>query len=190
MSRQSERNVSYGTQTDGRKDHSYIERLSCDDEIAGDSNSIVNQNVCWRTTPPSRALLTASTIRTMVSAAPLVPRLETDAGQASKPGKLGVVLAKDMSCTGRDFLQAGFYTEVLFRQHNVCFIAIGNGAGSMDRNSSEFAPYLNIMNEWYLRNCYPEAVGRLSGKGKSRETGTNEAICGYIYKIRKISITG
>lgn len=68
-------------------------------------------------------------------------------------GKVGVVLAKDMSRIGRDYLQTGFYTEVMFRQNNVRFIAIGNGVDSADKSSSEFAPFLNIMNEWYLCEC-------------------------------------
>ena len=44
-------------------------------------------------------------------------------------GKVGAVLAKDMSRIGRDYLQTGFYTEVVFRQHNVRFIAIGKRCG-------------------------------------------------------------
>ena len=67
-------------------------------------------------------------------------------------GKVAHVLAKDMSRIGRDYLQTGFYTEVMFRQHGVHFVAIGNNVDSDDQSSSEFAPFLNIMNEWYLRD--------------------------------------
>ena len=42
-------------------------------------------------------------------------------------GKVGVILAKDMSRIGRNYLETGFYTEVVFRKHNVRFIAIANG---------------------------------------------------------------
>ena len=54
-----------------------------------------------------------------------------------------------MSRVGRDYLQTGFYTEILFREKGVRFIAISNGVDSFDHNSGEFAPFLNIMNEWY-----------------------------------------
>ena len=66
---------------------------------------------------------------------------------------MGAVLAKDMSRIGRDYLQTGFYTEVLFRKKGVRFVAIGNGVDSADKNNGKFAPFLNIMNEWYLRDC-------------------------------------
>ena len=60
-------------------------------------------------------------------------------------GKVGCVIAKDMSRVGRDYLQTGFYTEILFREKGVRFIAISNGVDSFDHNSGEFAPFLNIM---------------------------------------------
>ena len=63
-------------------------------------------------------------------------------------GKVAHVIVKDMSRAGRDYLQTGFYTEVFFRQHGVHFVAIANGVDSDDQNSNEFAPFLNIMNEW------------------------------------------
>ena len=62
-------------------------------------------------------------------------------------GKVGCVIAKDMSRIGRDYLQTGFYTEVMFRQHDVRFIAVANGVDSDVQGSGEFAPFLNVMNE-------------------------------------------
>ena len=58
-------------------------------------------------------------------------------------GKVATVLVKDMSRIGRDYLQTGYFTEVLFRQHDVRF---------NDPGSNEFTPFMNIMNEWYLRD--------------------------------------
>ena len=55
-------------------------------------------------------------------------------------GKIGTVIVKDMSRVGRDYLQMGFYTEVLFREKGVHFIAISNGVDSEKRESAEFAP--------------------------------------------------
>ena len=63
-------------------------------------------------------------------------------------GKVGTVLVKDMSRIGRDYLQTGYFTEVLFRQHEVRFIAIANNVDSNDPTSNEFTPFMNIMNEW------------------------------------------
>ena len=64
-------------------------------------------------------------------------------------GNVETVISKDLSRVGRDYLQTGFYTEVFFREKGVRFIAIANNIDSKDQSSSEFAPFLNIMSEWY-----------------------------------------
>nr|WP_300842228.1 hypothetical protein [uncultured Acetatifactor sp.] len=51
-------------------------------------------------------------------------------------GSIGTVIAKDMSRAGRDCLQVGFYTEVFFREKDVCFIAVSNGVDGINNTSS------------------------------------------------------
>ena len=129
------------------------ERLSRDDDNAGDSNSIVNQKKYLESYAQQRGYTNC--------------RHYTDDGWSGgnferpawkqlvadiEAGKVAHVIVKDMSRAGRDYLQTGFYTEVFFRQHSVHFVAIANGVDSDDQNSNEFAPFLNIMNEWYLRD--------------------------------------
>ena len=82
-------------------------------------------------------------------------------------GKVAHVIVKDMSRAGRDYLQTGFYTEVFFRQHGVHFVAIANSVGSDDQNSNEFAPFLNIMNEWYFRDLSRKQRTAIRVKGES-----------------------
>ena len=84
-----------------------------------------------------------------------------------------------MSRAGRDYLQTGFYTEVFFRQHGVHFVAIANSVDSDDQNSGEFAPFLNIMNEWYLRDLSRKQRTAIRVKGESGKPTTNCAIYGY-----------
>ena len=86
---------------------------------------------------------------------------------------------EDMSRIGRDYLQTGFYTEVFFREHSVHFIAIANSVDSDDQNSNEFAPFLNIMNEWYLRDLSRKQRTAIRVKGESGKPTTNCAIYGY-----------
>ena len=86
---------------------------------------------------------------------------------------------KDMSRAGRDYLQTGLYTEVFFRQHHVHFVAIANSVDSDDQNSNEFAPFLNIMNEWYLRDLSRKQKTAIRVKGESGKPTTNCAIYGY-----------
>lgn len=156
------------------------ERLSRDDELSGDSNSIVNQKKRLEDYAKQNGFAN--------------PLHYTDDGYSGgnferpdwkrliadiEAGKVGCVIACDMSRVGRDYLQTGFYTEVLFRQRGVRFIAIGNGVDSADQNSGEFAPFLNIMNEWYLRDCSRKQKAAYQVRGKSGKPTTNNVIYGY-----------
>ena len=61
----------------------------------------------------------------------------------------------------------------------VHFVAIANGVDSDDQNSNEFAPFLNIMNEWYLRDLSRKQKTAIRVKGESGKPTTNCAIYGY-----------
>ena len=67
-------------------------------------------------------------------------------------GNVGTVICKDMSRLGRNYLQVGFYTEILFPQKNVRFIAINNNIDSDRPSDNDFAPFLNLMNEFYAKD--------------------------------------
>ena len=95
-------------------------------------------------------------------------------------GSIGAVIVKDMSRVGRDYLQVGFYTEVFFREKGVHFVAISNGVDSDINTSSEFAPFLNIMNEWYLRDCSRKIKAVLQARGRDGKPITNNPPYGYI----------
>ena len=95
-------------------------------------------------------------------------------------GDIGTVIVKDMSRVGRDYLQVGFYTEVFFREKGVRFIAVSNGVDSTNNTSSEFAPFLNIMNEWYLRDCSRKITAVLRAKGKEGKPITSNPPYGYV----------
>ena len=94
---------------------------------------------------------------------------------------MGTVIVKDMSRVGRDYLQVGFYTEVMFREKGVHFIAISNGVDSEKRESAEFAPFLNIMNEWYVRDTSRKITTVLRARGMTGNAHTSNH-CPYGYK--------
>ena len=94
-------------------------------------------------------------------------------------GKVSTVLVKDMSRVGRNYLQTGFYTEVFFREHGVHFVAIANNIDSDDSSTGEFAPFLNIMSEWYLRDQSRKVAMAYKVKGKAGKPTTNNPIYGY-----------
>ena len=71
-------------------------------------------------------------------------------------------------------------SEVFFREKGVRFIAVSNGVDSTNNTSSEFAPFLNIMNEWYLRDCSRKITAVLRAKGKEGKPLTNNPPYGYM----------
>jgi len=94
-------------------------------------------------------------------------------------GNISTVITKDMSRVGRDYLQTGFYTEVFFREKGVRFIAIGNNIDSNNRSSSEFAPFLNIMNEMFLKDTSRKIKASYKARGMSGKRLTFAPIYGY-----------
>ena len=156
------------------------ERLSRDDEAAGDSNSIVNQKIQLESYAAQHGFTNCVHYTDDGWSGgnferPDWKRLITDI----EAGKVGCVIAKDMSRIGRDYLQTGFFTEVLFREKGVRFIAIGNGVDSADQSTGEFAPFINIMSEWYLRDCSRKQCAAYQARGRSGKPTTNHAIYGY-----------
>ena len=166
-------------QTEGKITALY-ERLSRDDEQVGDSNSIVNQKKYLESYAQQQGFqncvhYTDDGYSGGNFDRPAWKRLMNDIEE----GRVSTVLAKDMSRIGRDYLQTGFYTEVFFRQHGIRFIAIANNVDSSDQNSNEFAPFLNIMNEWYLRDLSRKQRTAIRIKGESGKPTINIAIYGY-----------
>ena len=82
-------------------------------------------------------------------------------------------VSKDMSRIGRDHLQVGFFTDILFREKEVRFIAINNGIDSDRQETSEFAPFLNIMNEWFVRDTSKKIKAVLKSRGSSGNAHTS-----------------
>lgn len=156
------------------------ERLSKDDDLLGESNSIVNQKAMLETYAKQQGFSNFEHYSDDGFSGgnferPSWKRLIKDI----EAGKIGTVIVKDMSRVGRDYLQTGFYTEVLFREQGVRFIAISNGVDSNDKSSSEFAPFLNIMNEWYLRDCSRKQIAAFKLRGNAGKPTTCDAIYGY-----------
>ena len=165
---------------DPNKITALYERLSRDDDQVGDSNSIVNQKKYLEGYAEQRGYTNIQHYTDDGWSGgnfdrPAWKQLVADIGA----GRVAHVLVKDMSRIGRDYLQTGFYTEVMFRQHGVHFVAIANGVDSDDQNSNEFAPFLNIMNEWYLRDLSRKQRTAIRVKGESGKPTTNSAIYGY-----------
>lgn len=156
------------------------ERLSRDDEMVGDSNSIVNQKKMLEDYAKQNGYTNIEHFTDDGYSGGSFDRPDWKRMIAGiEDGSIGTVIVKDMSRIGRDYLQVGFYTEVMFKEKEVHFIAIANGVDNQKRESSEFAPFLNIMNEWYIRDSSRKVTTVLRARGMEGKHTTNNAIYGY-----------
>ena len=156
------------------------ERLSRDDDLTGDSNSILNQKRYLESYAAQRGYTNIVHYTDDGWSGgnfdrPAWKRLVADI----EAGRVAHLLCKDLSRIGRNYLQTGFYTEVMFRQNGVHFVAVANNIDSEEQDSGEFAPFLNIMNEWYLRDQSKKVSAAYRVKGKAGKPTTNNAIYGY-----------
>jgi DNA invertase Pin-like site-specific DNA recombinase len=93
--------------------------------------------------------------------------------------KIDTVIVKDLSRLGREYLQTGYYTEVYFPENDVRFIAINDNVDT-ENGENEFAPFKNIINEWYAKDCSRKVRSALKTKARNGEyTGSRPA---YGYK--------
>ena len=83
-------------------------------------------------------------------------------------GKVGTVIVKDLSRLGREYLKTGYYTEIFFPEHDVRFIAVNDNVDS-DHGENEFAPFKNIINEWYAKDCSRKIKSALHLKARNGE---------------------
>ena len=129
------------------------ERLSRDDEQAGESNSIQNQKKYLEEYAHQHGLRNirhfyddgySGTNFNRPGFAALLEEIEA--------GRVETLVVKDLSRFGRNYLQVGYYTEILFPKKGVRFIAVNNNVDSATPQDNDFTPFLNIMNEWYAKD--------------------------------------
>lgn len=100
-----------------------------------------------------------------------------------RSGKIGTIIIKDMTRWGRDYLEVGNAME-LMRVQQVRFIAINSGIDSADPNTLEFAPFINIMSEWYAKDISKKVKTGIKTKGMNGKPIMTEAPYGY-FTVRK-----
>jgi len=156
-------------------------RLSRDDELAGDSNSIKNQKAILQKYADDNGFTnTAFYVDDGYSGTnfdrPDWQRLMEQA----EDGQIGTVIVKDMSRLGRDYLKVGYYTEVFFPGSDIRFIAINNGVDSANEQDSDFTPFLNIINEWYAKDTSKKIRAVFKAKGQAGKPLCTTPPYGYI----------
>lgn len=96
--------------------------------------------------------------------------------------KINIVITKDLSRLGRNYIQTGYYTEDYFPKHNVRYIAINDSFDTEKEETTDFAPFKNIINEWYAKDISKKIRFTLDNKAKNGEArNTVFPIFGYTY---------
>ena len=155
-------------------------RLSHEDELQGESNSISNQKRILETYAKQNGF---SNLRWYTDDGYSGANFQRPGFQAMladiEAGKVGTVIVKDMSRLGRNYLQVGMYTEMIFPQKNVRFIAINDGVDSA-QGENDFAPLRNIFNEWLVRDTSKKIKAVKRSKGMSGKPVTSKPVYGYL----------
>lgn len=156
-------------------------RLSKDDDLVGDSNSIVHQKEILAKYAKEHGF---TNIEFYVDDGfsgtnfnrPDFQRMMADAEE----GKISTVIVKDMSRFGRDYIMVGYYTEIYFSNLDIRFIAINDNVDSNIQTENDLTPFKNVFNEWYARDTSKKIRAVFKAKGNSGKHLTTNPPFGYI----------
>lgn len=158
-------------------------RLSRDDERSGESLSIENQRKVLTSYINEQGwTLYDEYVDDGVSGVtfnrPGVQRMLDDA----KIGKINLILCKDLSRFGRNYIQVGQYTDYIFPSYNIRFIALTDNIDTLNMNSSsmDMMPIMNIFNEWHAANTSKKVRAVIESGAKAGKYKTTSAAYGYI----------
>ena len=156
------------------------ERLSKDDELQGESNSITNQKQYLEEYAEAKGLknirhYTDDGYSGVTFNRPGFQKMIADV----EAGLIDTICVKDMSRLGRNYLKVGYYTEILFPEKGIRFIAINNGIDSDVPTDNDFTPFLNIMNEWYAKDTSKKIKAIFQSRMKSGKRCSGAIPYGY-----------
>lgn len=155
-------------------------RLSKDDDLVGDSNSIVHQKEILAKYAKEHGF---TNIEFYIDDGfsgtnfnrPDFQRMMADAEE----GRISTVIVKDMSRFGRDYIMVGYYTEIYFSNLDIRFIAINDNVDSNIQTENDLTPFKNVFNEWYAKDTSKKIRAVFKAKGNSGKHLTNNPPFGY-----------
>ena len=156
-------------------------RLSQEDERAGESNSIQHQRTLLEKYAKEKGFENtifladdgySGTNFERPSWKKIVEMIEA--------GQVANLIVKDASRLGREYLQVGYYMEIYFPQKNVRFIAVNSGVDSANQEDNDFTPFLNIINEFYVKDSSKKVKASMKQTGESGEYLTTNPPYGYM----------
>lgn len=155
-------------------------RLSQDDMVDGESNSITNQKLILKKYADDNGFRnTVFYVDDGISGTTFERDGFKEMMNDVENGKVGIVITKDLSRLGRDYLKTGEYVEIIFPDYDVRYIAINDNVDTF-KGDNEFMAFKNIFNDWYARDCSKKIRAVFKAKGQS-----GKHLCPPIYGYRK-----
>lgn len=156
-------------------------RLSRDDELQGDSNSIINQKAILQKYADDNGFRNTFLFVDDGYSGTTFDRPDWNRlmGLVDE-GRVGTIIVKDMSRLGRDYLKVGMYTEMVFPNADIRFIAINNGVDSANQSENDMTPFINIFNEFYAKDTSRKIRAVFKAKGQSGKPLSTNPPYGYV----------
>ena len=155
-------------------------RLSQEDENSGDSDSIVNQKAILTKYAEENGF---KNIRIFVDDGYSGVTFNRPAFQELmslvESKKVGIIITKDLSRLGRNYIEVGNYTEFVFPRNNVRYIAINDQFDSLYQDGNELAPFKNLFNEWFARDTSKKIRAVFKAKAERGERVSTQVPYGY-----------
>ena len=155
-------------------------RLSQEDALDGESNSIANQKkILLKYATDNGFPNPAFFIDDGVSGVTFDRPGWNEMIRLAEVGKVTTVIVKDMSRMGRDYLKVGYYTESFFAERDIRYIAINDGVDS-DKGDNDFTPFRNLFNDFYARDTSKKIRAVMRAKGNAGEHLCTNPPYGYM----------
>ena len=156
-------------------------RLSRDDENEGDSNSIAHQIEILTKYAKDHGITHYKIYKDDGYSGTSFKRPGFQEMLADiEAGLVSMVVVKDMSRFGRNYLEVGMYTEIMFPEKDVRFIAVNDGVDSDNAMDNDFTPFRNIINEWYAKDTSKKIRAVFRNKGMSGQRLSTQVPYGYL----------
>ena len=154
-------------------------RLSQEDTLDGESNSIANQKkILLKYATDNHFSNPTFFIDDGVSGVTFDRPGWNEMIRLAEAGKVQTVIVKDMSRMGRDYLKVGYYTESFFAERDIRYIAINDGVDS-EKVDNEFTPFRNLFNDFYARDTSKKIRAVMRSKGNAGEHLCSNPPYGY-----------
>ena len=156
-------------------------RLSQDDGIDGESNSISNQKeILMQYAKQHKLPNPRFFVDDGISGTTFERNGFKEMQALAEAGQVATIVVKDLSRFGRNYLEVGKYLEIEYPTLGVRFIAIQENVDTSQNGGTEMMPFHNIFNEWYAAQTSKKIRAVWKSKGEKGERVSSSVPYGYM----------